>query len=356
MTKPRLDWDIGTAYDMLVSLHVLHDPNKYGLRGSWAAGVRSRLPNPEREMLQQLMDISFWGLHWVYELEGEKNGRLLLDALQQMDDSERIFTLGASPYMPDEMLAILHQTAAQGSFTDADVEALTHISLGERKSWTKKRAAQTLEVWANSSAYGQGLLSALTEYYNAFFAEEENRIQAPLANALAEAQALAATTQVNDLLESLSQGLRFPEPLKTETVVLAPSFWVTPLVAFVTLADNKQLFLFGGRPSTMSLVPGEQVPDALYQALKALADPTRLRILRYLAEEPLTPAELSRRLRLRAPTVIHHLHALRLARLVHLTLGEAGRRYELRREAVMATCTLLGDFLEEATLEERSDE
>jgi hypothetical protein len=84
MTKPRLEWDIGTAYDMLVSLHVLHDPNKYGLRGSWAAGVRSRLPNPEREILQQLMDISFWGLHWIYTLTGEKNGRFLLNTLQQM--------------------------------------------------------------------------------------------------------------------------------------------------------------------------------------------------------------------------------------------------------------------------------
>ena len=70
----------------------------------------------------------------------------------------------------------------------------------------------------------------------------------------------------------------------------------------------------------MSLVPGELVPDALYQPLKALADPTRLRILRYLSDEPLTPAALARRLRLRSPTVIHHLDALRLARLVILTL------------------------------------
>lgn len=347
MTKPRLEWDIGTAYDMLVSLHVLHEPNKYGLRGSWAAGVRSRLPNPERELLQQLMDISFWGLHWVYTLTGEKNGRFLLNTLQQMPPPERITTLGATPYMPPEMLAHLHQVAARGSYTDADVDALTQIDLGERKNWNKKRASQTLDIWANSVTYGDGLLSALTEYYDSFFAEEENRIQAPLQDALAEAQTLAATSEVNDLLESLSQGLRFPDPLKAETVVLAPSFWVTPLVALVTLADDKQLFLFGGRPSTMSLVPGEQVPDALYQALKALADPTRLRILRYLAQSPMTPAELSRLLRLRAPTVIHHLHALRLARLVHLSLGEDGKRYELRREAVMATCGLLADFLEE---------
>ena len=105
---------------------------------------------------------------------------------------------------------------------------------------------------------------------------------------------------------------------------------------------------FGARPADASLVPGDVVPDALFQALKAMADPTRLRILRYLSAEPLTPAELSRRLRLRAPTVIHHLHALRLARLVHLELSEqeGSKKYAARREAVTSAFHILEDFLD----------
>jgi DNA-binding transcriptional ArsR family regulator len=88
------------------------------------------------------------------------------------------------------------------------------------------------------------------------------------------------------------------------------------------------------------------MPDALNKALKAMADPTRLRILRYLAEEPLTPSELSRRLRLRAPTVVHHLYALRIAGLVHLTLGKGvERRYAIRREGVSGTLAALDEFL-----------
>ncbi len=39
--SPRLSWDVGTAYDMFMSLDVLHRPEAYGLRGAWAAGVRS---------------------------------------------------------------------------------------------------------------------------------------------------------------------------------------------------------------------------------------------------------------------------------------------------------------------------
>jgi hypothetical protein len=40
MPGPRLHWDYGTAYDLFVSLMVLHKPSKFGLRGAWAKGVR----------------------------------------------------------------------------------------------------------------------------------------------------------------------------------------------------------------------------------------------------------------------------------------------------------------------------
>jgi len=41
------------------------------------------------------------------------------------------------------------------------------------------------------------------------------------------------------------------------------------------------IFLFGVRPANMSVIPGELVPDGLLRALKALADPTRLKIISY---------------------------------------------------------------------------
>jgi DNA-binding transcriptional ArsR family regulator len=114
------------------------------------------------------------------------------------------------------------------------------------------------------------------------------------------------------------------------------------------VSDERALRLFGARPPEASLVPGETVPDALLQALKALSDPTRLRILHYLSEEPLSPTELARRLRLRAPTVVHHLKTLRLAGLVQVTLGESKetKRYAARPEAVKAAFGSLEGFLE----------
>ena len=155
-----------------------------------------------------------------------------------------------------------------------------------------------------------------------------------------------------DVLAEISAGVHFTGHLGVSEIVLIPSFWSTPLVIDMRISPGVMLFLFGARPADASLVPGEVVPDALFRPLKALADPTRLRILRYLTTEPLTPAHLARRLRLRAPTVIHHLGTLRLAGLVHLTLGP-GRKvhYTARREAVTAMIKALKEFLEKDKLD-----
>ena len=79
-----------------------------------------------------------------------------------------------------------------------------------------------------------------------------------------------------------------------------------------------------------------------------MSDPTRLKILHYLAKEPQSPAALSRRLRLRPPTVTHHLQALRLAGLVQVRLGggyKEKKSYAARKEAVKAACKALDSFI-----------
>jgi DNA-binding transcriptional ArsR family regulator len=87
------------------------------------------------------------------------------------------------------------------------------------------------------------------------------------------------------------------------------------------------------------------------RALKAMSDPTRLRILHYLSQDSLSPAELARRLRLRAPTVTHHLHALRLAGLVQVTLGSSygkeKKSFAARSESIKEVCAALETYLDE---------
>ena len=104
-----------------------------------------------------------------------------------------------------------------------------------------------------------------------------------------------------------------------------------------------------GEPITIparELVPGDTVPPGLVEAMKAMADPTRLRILRYLAEGPQTPSQLARRLRLRPPTVTHHLNTLRLAGLVEIIIHAEGERgYALHTGGVQRAMNHFHEFI-----------
>jgi DNA-binding transcriptional ArsR family regulator len=354
MADVQLLWDWGTGYDLFVSLHVLHEPGDFGIRGAWAAGVRARLSPGARETLEQ--SLMLWGVpfHWIHTLPGPKDGAAVLWALGQVAPEERVPLLALSPEVPSDIAEMLNGTAMRQAWDEGDREALraafqrVHKSEGGKRAPSAEKLASILNLWAGAGEFGERYLEALRAYQDAFFAEEERRIAPALEDALARARELADRAALPDLLEELSQGLRFAVPPEAAQLLLVPSYWTTPLVFFGKVSAERDVWLFGARPADASLVPGEAIPESLLRALKALSDPTRLRILHDLSKETLTPAQLSRRLRLRAPTVTHHLKVLRLAGLVQMTLGEGKRtrRYAARSEAVAVACASLEAFLE----------
>ncbi len=357
MTSTRLFWDWGTAYDLFVSLVVLHDPSYFGVRGAWAAGVRARLPPHDRETLEQSQVLGKVPFHWIYSLPEPKDGASVLWALDRLPPAERLPALALAPgRLPLEAVSILKDVTARGTWDEANLEALGAAFRPASSEWEANLAQaprerrRILDLWAHAEEFGERYLEALRAYQEAFFAEEEQRIRPALQAAMARAQELAGRLELLDLLEELSQGLRLDERPGASELVLAPSYWCTPLIFFGHVSEEREIWVFGARSPNASLVPGEVVPDALLCSLKALSDPTRLRILHYLSEEPMAPAQLARRLRLRAPTVTHHVKALRLAGLVQLYVGEdrETKRYAARPEAVTAAFSSLQAFLEQS--------
>ena len=206
-----------------------------------------------------------------------------------------------------------------------------------------------LTWWADAEKHGEKYLHALRHYYEVFFKEEEQRIIPKLTSALEHTKQRSKQISSIELIEEVSHGIRYEGMPDIKKITLIPSYWISPFVMIANTDKQHQLFTFGARPAEDSLVPGESIPDALRVSLKALADPTRLRILRYLHQEPLTMAELTKRLRLRMPTVIHHLSALRLAGLVliHVEAGDKRRQsFSARTEGLDATLQSLKAFLE----------
>jgi DNA-binding transcriptional ArsR family regulator len=359
MPTPRVIWDQGTAYDLFISLLVLHKPAKFSLRAAWAAGMRSRLPSDDREFLEMLSKAQclYPPLHWLHQLPGPKDGVTLLRSIENVPPAERLPRILTSPeeqYKIPVAYETLISVAERGTWEAIDQERITASLQEDFKKIGQPCPTEILEavpiwltLWSQASETGEKFLEAMQSYYDVFFAEEERRIAPALEQAIARAQELARKMDVPSLLEELSQGVQFTSELEeVSEIILAPSYWSTPLILYEKLAPQRMLITFGARPADASLVPGDTVPDSLMRVLKALSDSTRMRILRYLEEEPQTPSQLARRLRLRPPTVNHHLTELRMAGLVHIQHPEGKEKvYSARAKAIEAACNTLQGFL-----------
>ena len=71
-------------------------------------------------------------------------------------------------------------------------------------------------------------------------------------------------------------------------------------------------------------------------ALAALADPTRRKIIEALASGPLSSGEIAARFTVTAPAISQHLKTLRAVRLVRVRSEAQRRIYELDPEGVEA--------------------
>jgi len=339
-------WDIGTGYDFFISLSVLHHAGDFGLRPSWAAGVRQRLSQPKREFLEKIGSFTLTPLHWIASLPTNKNATDVLQAIANVPAAERLSTLTLTNETSRETRGLLDRIASRGMWNQNDQDFLRQNYRRRDELLKPKALNNLLDCWASPSTCGEMYLASLKEYYQVFFAEEETRITPVLMNGLENAKDISRNLSLDRLIDRLSRGIHIADLGQVAEITLVPSYWSTPLVFIARPEPGKMLLLFGVRPEGESIVHGTDVPDLLVNTLKSLADPTRLRILRYLAREPLTPSGLAQRLRLRPPTVIHHLQSLRLAGLVQITISENNERaYAARLDALDEINLALRDFI-----------
>lgn len=355
--ETQIFWDVGTAYDFFASYVVLKDPKMFGVRSSWASGMRARLQPEDRETLDSSLVIVKSASRWIHSLPQPKDAEHCLAALARVPARDRLATISCCPQeiadcTPEQQL--LRHVSENAAWDESDLSKLKAHRTPKKKlnhaGPSSEDLITTLDAWAESESYGEEYLRALRAYYEVFYREEERRIAPKLEKALQHAKERAKQLSSVDLIEEISQGIRYDESPTFEKLTLVPSYWISPFVKLGRLDPSHAIWEFGARPANDSLVPGDPIPDALRMSMKALAEPTRLRILRYLNQEPLPLAELAKRLRLRLPTVIHHISALRMAGMVmiHVQPTEKGHRslYSVRKEGLDETLRSLRGFLE----------
>jgi DNA-binding transcriptional ArsR family regulator len=341
-----LRWYSGTAYDFFISLLALHHATEFGLRPNWTAGVRQRLSVPQREFLERVYSFASVPLDWISNQPEPKDALPVLRRAAELEPAERLRMLILPMDTTPQVHEILAQVARRKTATAEERELLGRNFTHRKKILKAAELDNLLSIWINLDRSSNHILVALEEYYNSFFADEELRIRPALQAGLEHAQELAADGNIPALVEKLSRGIHFEDVESAWEVVLVPSYWSTPFVFHTNPGEGNTQVVFGCRPEVQSIAPGVETHDNLVNALKALADPTRLRILRYLARQPFTPTELSRLLRLRPPTVLHHLQALRLAELVAIRVSENGeKRYTTRMETLKVIFASMVDFL-----------
>jgi DNA-binding transcriptional ArsR family regulator len=334
-----LHWDFGSAYDFFISIFVIHHPERFGLRPAWAAGVRSRLSTEDREFLEQSLNFLPVPLVWIHNLPlQEKDIASILQELEKIPPEKRLLALLNPVQMNDTVYETIEGIQSNRKISNKDLDNLRVIFQYRSKPLKTKEIRKFAEVFLHSAEFGKRYLGVLQSYYQVFFQEEKERILPALEEGLKKAQLQSQSVSLPELLEQLSRGVTIEKAETFKTVTLVPSYWTSPLVFVNKPQPDELLVVFGCRDETQSLVPGEYVPESLVTGLKALADPTRLRILHYLNHGATTPSSLAKRVRLRPPTVIHHLNILRLAGLVQVTITSNGeRRYNVRQDAVEET-------------------
>jgi DNA-binding transcriptional ArsR family regulator len=352
-----LAWDYGTAYEMLLSLDTLSRPKVHGVPAPWAAGVRKRLSPQSQAAIKNFLSptfgvLAYLPLHLVLQMDPPKTGARFLAFVEGIPDGEfsqrvHVPLVGDGPH-----IRIIRKALNGERVNDAEMEEYRR-AVGRTRvlpAPTASEARRLFAEMADPAATKRRWLEAMREYHAVFFAQEEARLEPVLKHMVEEAKKLSKTAHVSDLIERLSNGFTISEESTLQRLTLVPSVWLHPFVIPLRLSELDLLLVWGAHPPGYKLAPGESVPEQSLLVLRALGDPTRLRLLRLLSSEPRSPQALAHELKLSLPTVSHHMRELRLAGLVRLEarIGDKGRenRYTVRWQSAEQAFTDLGQFVQ----------
>lgn len=319
------------CYDLLVSLRALFNPRTYEATRAWAVAARRRLSTDGETRGRFFFrghDISLgYGVaRLVAGLPADAPPVALIDAVRAADPVELAMLMLDTGETSEKALSTFRQTLG-GRTSD---RALTAAFKGVSASWSKV-CRRVLEDPRRAQAE---LVLLLEEYDQTVFAAEVEHVTTAIAGAATRAQELIALLPTSVAIEQLAGGYTIGPNLSLSQITLAPSAFIHPFVAArLDERSGEALIVFGVRSHPLERFDTAPLDPALMQAIKALGDPGRLRLMRLLARESLTSGELQSLIGLSPATVHHHLHQLRAAGLVRQERTKGGMRYGIRRES-----------------------
>lgn len=144
------------------------------------------------------------------------------------------------------------------------------------------------------------------------------------------------------LIEYASGGIVIEDIPGLKTIVLLPTVHNRPINTYCFF-KNLMLVQY---PVDVPSDNEEEPPTVLLRLTQALSDPTRLRLLRFVANEPKTLWEMQPELNLSREMLMHHLLSLRVAGLLRVHLrGEGTERYSIRPDGASELQMFLESYI-----------
>jgi DNA-binding transcriptional ArsR family regulator len=342
-TAVTIDVDWGTAYELVLGLRMFvedEEPGSYAVGPAWFDDVRVRL---SAETLAAIEAYS-GGEEILF-------GYLLAvaaDAPPPREASSFVSSLERTPALELRRIQLGHrlQTYRGGiereviaAAAEGDAAAQRRL-LDECADWQRAAYAHALAVDAEDAK--RSLLEACRGWHEAVLHPDERSTVRVLRASARAARGLAKRLPPEELIDVVTQGIRYSAEPGIERILLVPHVVSRPWSIFTESGETK-IVCYGVAETHVS---GDLPPDPLVAAYKALGDETRLRILRGLAEGPATLQELTELVGLAKSTVHGHLLVLRTAGLAVANLSKSG--YTLRRETIARSAALLETYLEGA--------
>lgn len=179
-------------------------------------------------------------------------------------------------------------------------------------------------------------------WYEHYFRHVEHTILPLLIEDASEKKMLESKMDMVPLIEYASGGVVIEDVPGLETIVLLPTVHNRPINTYC-FYKNMMLVQY---PVDVPSDNEEEPPTVLLRLTKALSDPTRLRLLRFVAHEPKTLWEMQSELNQSREMLMHHLLSLRVAGLLRVHLrGEGTERYSIRPDGASELQMFLESYI-----------
>lgn len=280
----------------------------------------------------RLMDL---GPNWVRQVRKELStgltSRLTRYAEQDIDE---LLTLGQ----------LLSWRSPAGGDVPSFLAWCSNLSSGDLYEMVAASYMAGCAIPPNLGELRDGLVDLLGGWNEEYFSRIDSAILSGLELGATALRGRLAGVDPQSFIEDVSNGVVLLPSPEISTVVLVPQYHLRPWSLFLPYRGTTFLLY----PQETALPqPGEPHPR-LVRAAKALSDSGRLRMLRFLREQPRNFTEVVAELGLANSTINYHLGLLRAAGLVRVlsdVTGKGPMQYTLRQPALAEALAGVAEYI-----------